>query len=626
MDAAALAIELKEMNVTPVDEKDPNRPVLYLAHLRKARTFLHEEIREILGQECHDFCRPALTDGLLLNDLAKVLDFYAGSALDNRLDNWPSPGFRPRKLADFYDQYIWPPIVGDDTYLRNVERFLVGYPAACYAIEKVTSHFQQNVQTVCKRVHQDRCAIMKVFWNELPELELLTLTSIRFTGADQHKGGQQVLILGFDSLSGGVPKPLRLVYKPSDVEIDCILVGDSAAVNRARPNYLATGSLFEIFNSLADAIPLATHKVLPRVCLRDAPPSEEPPFSKLRELYGYVEYLSHEEPHGSGEPNDFMLFGTQAEKNRAKWDFYHTIGRLLALSCTFSLTDMHAENVRVSRCRPHLIDLEVSLGPGVVNVLETGMFEGLGGIEGYETSGINFQWVLKKGSDPESLTYDYLREKFANRLSFGGADQPVLVPVEPSAVLDGLEAGLKTLAANIDSFEDWFKRTSGVLVRVLPASTGDLKGYLKDVCINRPEGVPERSAPSAAQALYKKFLGNFHSNEGEALPEFAALAPGHVEQDFFDLDIPSFYRRIDQCDIVDSRGNKVDVPRDLAGRGTYYPETPASPVERLRAGLWDLADRNVLASRTKTLQGQIAERLGVKAPATGRCPFGKSAT
>ena len=69
------------------------------------------------------------------------------------------------------------------------------------------------------------------------------LKKIKTTGNDFHKGGKQVLILTFQlagPAAGGAGKPElgRVVYKPSAVEIDCRIVGDSATVNKVSPQLL----------------------------------------------------------------------------------------------------------------------------------------------------------------------------------------------------------------------------------------------------------------------------------------------------------------------------------------------------------------------------------------------------
>ena len=67
------------------------------------------------------------------------------------------------------------------------------------------------------------------------------------TGNDFHKGGKQVLILSF-SLAGQ-KDPGRIVYKPSSVEIDCRIVGDSTIVNTDKPQgYTQETSLTELIN------------------------------------------------------------------------------------------------------------------------------------------------------------------------------------------------------------------------------------------------------------------------------------------------------------------------------------------------------------------------------------------
>ena len=75
-----------------------------------------------------------------------------------------------------------------------------------------------------------------------------------------------MLILTFKVYPTGLH---RVVYKPSDIEIDCLIIGDSQAVNRFFEPRFQDASLMEVLNSLIkqnptyNLQPFPIYKILP---------------------------------------------------------------------------------------------------------------------------------------------------------------------------------------------------------------------------------------------------------------------------------------------------------------------------------------------------------------------------
>src|SRR5262249_27463055 len=146
--------------------------------------------------------------------------------------------------------------------------------------------FQNNIRLACERVIADKRRIERFFQDAYSDLTLRSLDRIESTGSDFHKGGKQVLTLEFSAIYIGrhippsrhqlQPGPrvttFKLMYKPSDVEIDCLIAGKSDAINAVmKPRVFMTESLTEIFNALCvqqqanlpNALPLPTYRILP---------------------------------------------------------------------------------------------------------------------------------------------------------------------------------------------------------------------------------------------------------------------------------------------------------------------------------------------------------------------------
>src|SRR5262249_10216865 len=241
----------------------------------------------------------------------------------------------------------------------------------------------------CQRIIADKRTIQEFFEEDNSLFVLLSLQQIESSGSDFHKGGKQVLILHFNTLFG----PFKLVYKPSDVEIDCLITGDARAIRKVIPDFMME-SLVEIFNKLVreqkgahpHALPLPTYKILPFRRMSTEPPAN-PPFAAVPQLYGYIEYLKDDATYWPSSANYTTLF-TSTEDKRHITNFYQQTGEWLALACTFSLMDLHLQNVRVRAYQPHLIDLEASLGEYIEEVKSTLLLDPplnvYGGINGYE--------------------------------------------------------------------------------------------------------------------------------------------------------------------------------------------------------------------------------------------------
>src|SRR5262249_1124905 len=144
------------------------------------------------------------------------------------------------------------------------------------------------------------------------------------------------------------------------------------------------------------ALPLPTYKILPIKCM-SAQKAGQDALAEVPNLYGYIEYLSYEGPDvyypfGTG---DFTIFPLDEVGAKRITDFYQQMGEWVALACTFSLIDLHLQNVRVRRYQPYLIDLEVSLGEPIADVDQTFLFESLhrvGGIDGFKVRHNKFVW------------------------------------------------------------------------------------------------------------------------------------------------------------------------------------------------------------------------------------------
>lgn len=577
---------LRDMGVAPPDIP---RAGLYLAQIQATRTFLFDTLAAdpIIGGEQYARFQTALRDPALLNQFCEIIDDFLAPGVSAALHDWAE---QYSTYENCFDVKLFDPAL--ETYQNNVLAFFNAYPATNRAVQNLTTNFQNNIREACQRIQQN--------WNDLdntftpPNKWMLRLRRIQSTGSDFHKGGKQVLILTFDvgvTLIPGLRNVdpfadvLKIVYKPSDVEADCLIAGSSAAVNAVHGGF-QPASLFEIINGVIQQRQeqgqpgalqlqlLPTYKILPYNWgshLVPDPAGNLP----IRDSYGYIEFLEHKHEPGQNIFNyypfgasDFKIFPNQDAVAISR-QVYQQIGELLAVASSFSLVDMHIENLIISRYQACLIDLEVCLTKEIASVLNTSFFGGLGGITGLTVEGVDYAWVTGGQEGHLHLEKEYLEPYKQNRL---WTLQPNL-PVNPAAstpahaILGGFRDGLGLIRDAVNAgagnrFNPWFARLNDVVVRYLPYGTGDFKAVLNDIYSEDHAGVGNFFQTRTEQFLTTKY--SEYQNHPSPQPDFVAVQAIHTAADYQNCDIPVFYHRIGTLKVMNSSGTTVTIPNDLA--------------------------------------------------------------
>lgn len=508
--------------------------------------------------------------------------------------------------------------IGTTDYAANVLAFRNNYPITDNALVRIAANFRANIKDACGRAFADRTAIQNLFIDLYPGLTLTSLKAIKSTGSDFHKGGKQVLVLTFGTFWwwGRIPwwSDLKVVYKPTDLEIDCLLVGNSNAVNAVTaPTQFMVNSLVEIFNNRAAANPpanfepLPTYRILPRFPTSNMPIG--PAGLPIRAAYGYMEYLGYDLtgipiPYSNyyltGE-SDYLIYQKQDETQIVP-RFYRQMGEWLAFATMFAITDMHMENVRVTKYQPRLIDLEISLTK-VFNfdVTETTMFKvtmgtTLGGINGVRNDEAEFLRQVRLIGGFLQIGRVPLGKEFQNRLRAMRPSERV-VQVNSFLLLQGLRNAMAVIRAGQQNgdFTAWFNRltNTNVLVRVLPYGTTDWERTRKRVYEDMVESAPGRLLrPTIIQIMQSQLNLDFPNYVPPGLPKFTAMIPGTAialgpaATDLENFDIPAFYHRIGTTDILDSNGHVIVIPVQVivngnqvntnVGRADYFAASPTT--------------------------------------------------
>ena len=180
------------------------------------------------------------------------------------------------------------------------------------------AHVPRNLEEMTRRVTADR--------GDLEARGLIApgdrLSGVDFTGADFHRGGQQVLFLTFTNPERPENRT-RIVYKPSSLDVDAALFDQGSGT------------------SVAEALD---------------------PSGTLIGRYHIVAKTGHG-GHGYGY-QEFVRTGPGAHPT-TKDDLlgvYRSIGASMAMSYLVGLDDVHQENVLLLKDRIQVIDMEATTG------------------------------------------------------------------------------------------------------------------------------------------------------------------------------------------------------------------------------------------------------------------------
>ncbi len=197
------------------------------------------------------------------------------------------------------------------TYAEDMEKTKV-------TIKNVVQDFCKNAKEVDTRIEADKQVIKDVFFQGPQSLKTF---QIQLDSGETHHQGKQVAFVTFNG-----DEKQRVVYKPRDMRIDAIIVGNNGG---------SKIGLFQLVNTLIGN----KSKIMPTYKFLN--------MEKDGKRYGYTEFLSH-------EPSDYKLIFSEMRA------YYRTMGAIQAVSQLFGITDLHRQNILVHTKKPFPIDLEVS--------------------------------------------------------------------------------------------------------------------------------------------------------------------------------------------------------------------------------------------------------------------------
>jgi hypothetical protein len=598
MDYNQLVAILTQMGVAP---PDVCRSSLYLDYLKAAQRYFKTVLPTRISRDNYTFVKTAVLSANLLNELAITLDLYVGAAVQAMNE--------ASEDRDWDYMELFRRMILNADYDQNLVAFRERYTVQTDALRLLYENFTGNIELACIRLYKDVAALNK-FYNTLggDKSTIESVMHIKSTGSDFHKGGKQVLIitLGVETLAVSIDDVIpvfflrKMVYKPSDVEIDCLLSGNSAAVNAVFPRFMEK-SLVEIYNAelaiykglhpLFTGEPVDTYGILPMVYQSKYNGDLPVP---LRNSYGYLQYLDNDVSGTAVQINgyypfgesDYLIFKTD-DANKIKTTYYRKAGALSALACCVSIQDMHIENMRIKRYMPYLIDMEVSFNKAVTDIENTSLFASAmgnpaGGVNGLFLESQDTYWhINNKASKGRNLVIE-LKTKpayYQNRLWIWKLNKnKTNVPVDIGQYQRGFEDGMIILRAaqEKDAFDNWLARCKNVVVRYLAFGTAVLKQNITAYYLTPENARKERTLDLILCGQLTQYAKQYRKPES---PNYLALAAPQCLLDLGLVDVPIYYYRIGMLEILDSSGNLVPIPDEVMIFGNKYPEKVAFPVD-----------------------------------------------
>ncbi len=589
----------------------------------------------------------ALEDAAPFQSLVRTLDYIAISAVSRDMaelrtilfdksplkprtvaqvqnlprEQYPSPAInedgkrrdvlKPSKAYQRYFDNIIDPAFPADSQVdpqTGVDLFLQRFPISNFYFHTISQQFSANIRDALKHFTANRATLQALFFSGR---EIKRIQKIGLSGSDTHKGGKQVLILdlkvqGSTSRNSAIE---RLVYKPSDVELDYRMCGDTAALTHAFADTNPMGQLPSLAEWINKHLPepverqLPTYKILP--CNPGSTLNANDGVLPIQESYGFIEFLSNDPSRrrASGTPFD-------ADTKKAKdsdWlctseeakNYYSVWGKWLAVAKVFSWGDCHSENIITHGKRPCPIDLEITCtGPmesltGTMLVMNNDLSESveasghsMGGLTGRNHM-LRLPTVVCDQTANMAIDFIYLTddkyEPSQNRIAVKELGWNIALPRNfMTQIMTAMKDVLCVFAENRNrsgtsiGLVSWITQALDNCVgRFTPFGTGAFT-KARNVFIatsNMREQPP--NTPSVPNTPWDPKVDEVLKG-GAGWPSPRPNSALQQEQnnyvDFRNHDVPAYYHRLKSVDLLNARGQRVDVTDDQSvRRDTYFP-------------------------------------------------------
>jgi hypothetical protein len=506
------------------------------------------------------------------------------------------------------------------TVMAGRDAFFARYRLIQHALTQYCANFSQNLATLCTRLSADWDQLDHVFFDDSVPVELV---KIEPAGSDFHKGGQQVLILTFRQQNDG---ELKLVYKPSDLELDYRLVADTDHTsNLTNEAIFQNGSAAELFNIQAGrtggfppGARIATYRILPKKAGSSL--ARNAGSLPIRDSYGYLEFLTHSPATGpdgrplgwkAGQSSDWVVETDDEERA-----YYDAAGAALAFCSMFSITDMHYENMIVHEKVPHLIDVEVCFRGATKGVKESYALDGHGFLIGGK--GQKQKYVIRHEGridiSYETVDLEFFNQNRIYRPDSQGGTEPSNWRAAPNlaAMEQAMDKSYEVFAAIAPGIIRWFTLANipNAIARIVVIATREYHDALSNLfylTINRP--VPTAATFRNVSNFDELIQAKEAAWRADLPPIYAVANWRDSFESIVNLDIPTHYHRLNDANILNSHGEPIAIPAPSVGGAapaSFFPRPAFDDVSQQIQGLADPAN---LKKRKDNSIADVAEVL-----------------
>jgi hypothetical protein len=488
-------------------------------------------------------------------------------------------------------------------WLRNRQ------PKGMALVDGTLRLYTASMDRCLARVEDDRDYLARCF---LDAHAIQRLDNLVVTDSDPHKGGQRVAFLDLSFRSGKKSLKRRVVYKPSDVEIDYRIVGKNTdAITRLFTEKQAEGIFpepHESFLEMLDRLQLnainqrltnewsedpptrqalqslltsPTYVILPRNPGSRMKASSKASPLPIGQSYGYLEYLPFQpkaptlgyvmpnvarpaleayaanrkrwqtDPFATAGASDWIL--DQPEKAKPAFRLW---GRLMSVACVLLQTDLHHQNQRLRGLKPHIIDLENCLikscplpgGQSGTMMPEALLKFAAAAGPGLPQEGTSNQLYLRRGRSAAWLS--------------------ILDAANALQVKEGMREALVAMTASREDIAHWVQASglANVVVRHVAQPTGNLLTALGEFFSAQLK--PENAGKDTdallgellevrredAEQFWKRAKSDYIKDDN---PMYGLEIAAYNGRDFKDRSIPAYYRRAGSLDLLTWRGEVV---------------------------------------------------------------------
>ena len=439
------------------------------------------------------------------------------------------------------------------------------------------NNVKENFKNLHKHINTDYLLLSQNFFQNDQKFIVM---DISMSQGDVHKlgGGVSIIVLSQDDQEAKTKEKLvKIVYKPSSLEMDYLITGNSSKLKEHPLN--ENRSFFEIINSSflnSKNSQLETYLIIPMPIDKsiESPSygylefikSDSTPIESLKKKIPEIiseevpiwlknketEYFEIDSKWKEIEPNETNIF-TESENS----DFSFQNGIILAVIKMLNSNDLHHENVLVRNKKIILIDLENSLSYKD-KAFETALNLNHGGIIYNLQFCLTGDFYFNYKNDKNEIVTDALMtiggfcKRFFNENRKSDSDDFQLI-------YEQVENGYQ-------SFFDYFIENPGVFDEILPSLENV---FIRDVALKTQDFLELKNGKSLEKI--KEILKMRLKNDN-----YLSNFVNEISEDLFNGFVPSFYFNTSEKFIYDSNNqkyliNKQNIENEI---NFYIEKTP----------------------------------------------------